>query len=285
MKKSVRVMALILCLFVVMLAGCKGEVTPGPTPTPDERLTVSTPTPTPEETPLATTPSPMPDPTPTVDQNTPSPTPTADQNTPTPTPTLTVGQNTPTPTLKPTVSPAKPVIYLYPEKPTEVSVRLDFDGVLDFTYPRYEDGWEVLAYPDSRLVDQAGREYSYLFWEGTTTTQYDMSRGFVVKGRDTVAFLQEKLAYMGLTPREYNEFIVYWAPLMEGNAYNLIAFQGEVYDASARLTISPEPDSLLRVFMAYQPLDQAIEVPAQELPTFERTGFAVVEWGGAVMPR
>jgi len=178
---------------------------------------------------------------------------------------------------------AKPVIYFYPKEPTEVSVRLDFDGKLDFTYPQYDGGWNVTAYPDSRIVDGQGREYSYLFWEGTARVQYDMSAGFVVKGGDTVAFLQDKLAYMGLTPREYNEFIVYWAPMMEGNAYNLIAFQGDVYTDSARLTISPKPDSLLRVFMAYQPLARAVDIPAQDLPTFERTGFAVVEWGGAVV--
>ena len=51
-----------------------------------------------------------------------------------------------------------------------------------------------------------------------------MSAGFVVKGEDTAAFLQEKLAYLGLTPREYNECIVYWLPRLEGNPYNLISF-------------------------------------------------------------
>ena len=53
-----------------------------------------------------------------------------------------------------------------------------------------------------------------------------MSEGFVVK---TAAFLQEKLAFMGLTPREYNEFIVCWLPLMHQTSYNLITFQTMVY--------------------------------------------------------
>lgn len=35
---------------------------------------------------------------------------------------------------------AKPIIYLYPEKETEVSVRLDYDGELTVTWPVYEDG-------------------------------------------------------------------------------------------------------------------------------------------------
>ena len=34
----------------------------------------------------------------------------------------------------------KPVIYLYPEKETEVSVNLDFSGKLTSTYPEYNGG-------------------------------------------------------------------------------------------------------------------------------------------------
>ena len=151
---------------------------------------------------------------------------------------------------------AKPVIYLYPEQEIEVSVQLDYDGELTCTYPAYEDGWSVTAQPDGTLTDEAGKQYSYLFWEGETDIEYDMSRGFVVKGSDTAEFLQEKLSYLGLTPREYNEFIVYWLPKMQDHPYNLIAFQQEAYTDSAALTISPQPDSILRVFMAYQPLEQ-----------------------------
>lgn len=175
---------------------------------------------------------------------------------------------------------AKPVIYLYPEQEIEVSVQLDYDGELTCTYPAYEDGWSVTAQPDGTLTDEDGKQYSYLFWEGETDVEYDMSRGFVVKGSDTAEFLQEKLSYLGLTPREYNEFIVYWLPKMQDHPYNLIAFQQEAYTDSAALTISPQPDSILRVFMAYQPLEQPVEIEEQVLAPFAREGFAVVEWGG-----
>ncbi|MBU3143847.1 hypothetical protein [Clostridium sp. CF012] len=49
-----------------------------------------------------------------------------------------------------------------------------------------------------------------------------MAKGFVVKGSETEKFLQEKLEYLGLTPKEYNEFIVYWLPVMKENKYNLL---------------------------------------------------------------
>lgn len=179
---------------------------------------------------------------------------------------------------------AKPVIYLYPEEETEVTVKLHYDGKLTVTYPAYEDGWTVAARPDGILTDtKTGLEYSYLFWEGECTPCYDMSRGFVVKGEDTAAFLQETLSEMGLTPREYNEFIVYWLPQMQGNAYNLITFQQEAYTDTAQLEILPKPDSVLRVFMAYKPLEAPVQIEAPEIKPFERTGFAVVEWGGTVL--
>jgi len=179
---------------------------------------------------------------------------------------------------------AKPVIYLYPTETTEVEVQLELSGTLDCTYPAYQDGWKVTADPDGTLINHAdGREYSYLYWEGTSDVQYDLSHGFVVKGSDTAAFLQEKLAYMGLTPREYNEFIVYWLPLMQNNPYNLITFQDTAYTDAARLTITPKPDSLLRVFMVYQPLEQPVTIPEQTLTAFDRKGFSVIEWGGSVI--
>lgn len=175
----------------------------------------------------------------------------------------------------------KPVIYLYPEVPTDVSVKLDVNGKLTFTYPAYTDGWKVTAYPDGTLVDRAtGKEYSYLFWESRMNIEFDLSEGFVVKGEDTAEFLQDTLSKMGLTPREYNEMIVYWLPKMQNNEYNLITFQQEAYTDNARLQIDPEPDSMLRVFMAFKALEEPIEVKEPALETFERKGFAVVEWGG-----
>ena len=175
----------------------------------------------------------------------------------------------------------KPVIYLYPEKETEVKVSLSFKGKLTCTYPEYGGGWHVIARPDGTLTDiSSGKEYSYLFWEGISDVEYDMSRGFVVKGEDTAEFLQEILPKLGLTPREYNEFIVYWLPKMQQNPYNLITFQEKCYTDSAVLDITPKPDSILRVFMVYQALSEPVEIEAPVILPFRRDGFTVVEWGG-----
>lgn len=134
--------------------------------------------------------------------------------------------------------------------------------------------------PDGTLINKAdGREYAYLFWEGKGIADWDFSSGFVVRGSDTVKFLQDKLEYLGLNAREMNEFIVYWLPHMQHNEYNLITFQTTAYENNAKLDIAPKPDSMLRVFMAYTALDKYIDIPEQKLSTFNRSGFTVVEWG------
>ncbi len=181
----------------------------------------------------------------------------------------------------PVAVPEKPVIYLYPEVPTEVSVKLTVDGKLTCTYPSYDKGWDdFTAHPDGTLVFPDGKQYYCLYWEGLQNMDCDFSKGFCVKGEDTAAFLEWALSEQGLTPREANEFIIYWLPRMEQNPYNVIAFQTEAYTEGAVLEIEPNPDSLLRVFMAYYPSDEAVEMEPQELTPFERVGFTVVEWGG-----
>ncbi len=177
----------------------------------------------------------------------------------------------------------KPVIYLYPEKKQHVSVKLDYTGTITVSSPEYKNnGWEVEAEPDGTLLADDGKEYPYIFWEGIREMAFDLSEGFCVKGADTEGFLKEKLSYMGLTEKEATEFINFWLPYMKGNAYNLISFQGSAYTDYAKLSITPKPDSILRVYMVFKPLKKKTEIKEQKLTTFKRKGFTVVEWGGTI---
>ncbi len=177
----------------------------------------------------------------------------------------------------------KPVIYLYPQAKTLVDVKLDYVGELVETVPQYNDGWTVTAYPDGRLVDGAGTEYPYLFWEGRDSTEYDVSEGFCISGSEAKEFLCEKLSYMGLNDKEIDDFNEFWVPHLEKNSYNRICFQTTVYTDSAKLTVSPVPDSILRIYMVFTPLDSPIDIKEQKLSTFERKGFSVIEWGGGIV--
>ncbi len=176
----------------------------------------------------------------------------------------------------------KPVIYLYPENPTQVSVCVDLNGRLTVTDPEYLDGWTVTAYPDGTLI-HGGREYPYLFWEGEKDFSLDTSRGFCVSGADTERFLREKLSYLGLNESETAGFLGFWLPAMRKNPYNIITFAGTDYTENAKLEISPSPDTVIRVYMVFTPSEEYVDIPEQELEEApDRNGFTVVEWGGSI---
>ncbi|MBQ4560294.1 MAG: hypothetical protein IJA54_08250 [Tyzzerella sp.] len=67
---------------------------------------------------------------------------------------------------------------------------------------------------------------------------------------------------------------------MQENKYNLITFQTAAYTDVAKLEIKPEPDSILRVFMAYKKIEKPIKIGEPEIVPFVRKGFTVIEWGG-----
>ena len=175
----------------------------------------------------------------------------------------------------------KPMIYLYPEEETEVSVQLGKPELLTTTYPKYNNGWQVLAKPDGTLNDKFGREFYGLYWEGVGSAASVHEDGFVIPGADSAKFLEEKLAVLGLTEREANEFIVYWLPKLESSPYNYIRFETrDEIENYMPLEVSPKPNSTIRIIMDYKPLSEPIEVSEQQLETPIRTGFTVVEWGG-----
>lgn len=187
---------------------------------------------------------------------------------------------------KPNPETAKPVIYLYPEQETKVNVQLSFNGTLTSTYPTLPpEGWSVTAQPDGTLTDEEGRSYRYLFWEGVANVDWKQDSGFLVKAEDAREFLEESLTQLGLNELEQNDFITYWLPKLEKNGESFVTFAAEQYTDNAVLTVTPQPDSVLRVQMLISKVDDNNRVafqklPEQELPRFEREGFVLVEWGG-----
>jgi hypothetical protein len=176
----------------------------------------------------------------------------------------------------------KPIIYLYPEQKQEVVVEIEYKGILTHTYPRYNEGWKITAFPDGTLVDTNNRSYYALFWEGVPSKAMSTPNGFLVKGSESIAFLEEKLALLGLTDKEANEFILYWLPRLEVNEYNFIHFAQEEYLDLCDLKVEPKPDTEIRVMMVWEALEAPLEFEQQILPpTPIRKGFTLVEWGGS----
>ena len=178
---------------------------------------------------------------------------------------------------------AKPIIYFYPEKEMEITVKLKMPEKLTCTYPKYIDEWNIIAKPNGDLFDlKTGRNLYALYWEGINSTKPNEDEGFVIKGEDTISFLEEKLEILGLSEREANEFIMYWLPQMEPNKYNFIRFETiEEINENMQLEISPTPDKIIRVMMEWKPLAKYKDVQEQKLTPQTREGFTVVEWGGS----
>jgi hypothetical protein len=178
----------------------------------------------------------------------------------------------------------KPVIYLYPKKKTDVKVSVDPAGEFIFTYPAYNQGWNVTAHPDGTILHE-GKKYNYLFWEANIVSVLpgEKNTGFVVSSDTLMPFLENSLTDMGLNSKEQQDFITYWYPQMTQNNMNVVRFLfNDECNSMAGLTITPEPDHIFRVYMIWMGVgsEEAPVLQQQQLPTFKRDGFTVVEWGG-----
>ncbi|PIQ77981.1 hypothetical protein COV81_05610 [Candidatus Peregrinibacteria bacterium CG11_big_fil_rev_8_21_14_0_20_41_10] len=177
----------------------------------------------------------------------------------------------------------KPVIYLYPKTTTPVSVNVVPQGGISVSEPAIGKGWNVIATPNGKIFNLGDfKSYPYLFWEGFATTFVRPSEGFVVKKENVAGFFDEKLAILGLNEKETADFKEYWVPKLAKDPYYFVTFvPQEQFEKYAPLTVSPKPDSVIRVFFDYQGYaSKPAGIIEQKLVKQVRKGFAVVEWGG-----
>lgn len=179
----------------------------------------------------------------------------------------------------------KPVIYLYPQTTTDVTVRVAPKGGFSVTIPDYGNGWNVTASPDGTLTNKAdGKTYPYLFWEGRGAGYAEPASYWVVAQSDVHRFLVSTLARLGLNEIESADFMEFWEPRMQQAPYYKIGFHGtEVMNLIAPVQLSTKADTLIRILMDFSELDAPIAAHPPVLPaTPERDGFTVVEWGGVI---
>ena len=176
----------------------------------------------------------------------------------------------------------KPVIYLYPEKDTDVKVEVKPNGGFTKTEPMYDNGWFVHATPQSELFNYTDKtSYPYLFWEGKAYNFITPNYGFVMSKKDVSTKMTQILTKLGLNEKETIDFLEFWQPKLEVKPYVFVTFLPQrEFDKLAPLTVNPKPDTIIRVFMDYTPLDAPVKVAPMQIRTPERVGFTVVEWGG-----
>lgn len=176
----------------------------------------------------------------------------------------------------------KPVIYLYPTKATNISVKVGAE--ITKSEPFYNDGWNVLAQPNGQLT-QNGVTYPNLFWEGVGNGSYPaIDSGFVVKSSEVETTLVNQLTLLGLNTQEKADFMEYWLPKMPKTAYTRLTWLGtKDMDRLAPLTVTPAPETKIRVFLDFQGLDKMIDLKPQRLSAPKRIGYTLVEWGGLLV--
>jgi len=175
----------------------------------------------------------------------------------------------------------KPVIYLYPTQTTNVKVQVGAD--ITKSEPTYNNGWQVTASPDGALTTADGAKYDSLFWEGTGHGDYPaITEGFVVAQNQLEAAIKSQLAELGLSGKESKDFLDFWLPKMPNTPYvRLTWFTTSQLNKLAPLMILPKPQTVIRVFLDFQGLQNNITtLPLQHLSAVPREGFTVVEWGG-----
>lgn len=176
---------------------------------------------------------------------------------------------------------AKPVVYLYPNQPTNVSVSVDADVTKsDPLYPA--NGWQnVLAKPDGSLTYK-GQQYSSLFWEGFGHGEYPLiTSGTVAPSNQATTTIRSQLYAQGLNKKEADDFLAFWAPKLPKTPYvRLTWFGTSQLQKLAYLNVAPRPQTLIRVFLDFEGLNKPINLPSQHFVTPARQGFTVVEWGG-----
>ena len=176
---------------------------------------------------------------------------------------------------------AKPVLYLYPKEKTNIKVTFKYPSYLTTTYPKYNNGFQVTAYPNGDLYDEDNKYYYALYWDEIRYHEVNFTEGFYVEEKEAMHFLEEKLSLIGLNERERNECIMYYLPILEKNKQSIVYF--ELTDERNKhnpIIIEPKPDSMLRVSLHIKKVNQKVNIKEQQLKTFQRTGFSVIEWGG-----
>jgi hypothetical protein len=181
----------------------------------------------------------------------------------------------------------KPVIYYYGKNDDSVTIELNIQGDLSFTYPAYSGAWKFKSDSIGNIMLK-NKTYPYLFWEGNCSLppfDIDHIEGSYIQKANLITFLETNLEIMGLTRKEATDFITYWAPQMQKHEEVFIHFYfKETIDSFAELTITPEPESIFRVYMLWQVSDyRYYSNKPQQIPTFQRKGTTLVEWGGTEM--
>lgn len=176
----------------------------------------------------------------------------------------------------------KPVIYLYPEEETRLSIKLDPDGYLTESEPFYGEGWkDLVAYPNGELVYQ-GEKFDSLHYEAMINRFKTPQQGWVVRRGDLPEFFAGILPRLGLKGKEIEDFQEYWLGRLTTSPYFFVGLLSpEEIERIEPVDFSVEPETFIRIRFYFKDLEKppVVDPPVLSWPP-TRVGFTAVEWGG-----
>lgn len=183
----------------------------------------------------------------------------------------------------------KPVIYLYPVEKMEISINIEPNGEMLYTWPKYEGSWIVSADTNGKIMHK-NQVYNYLFWEAKssfTIQDFKSIKNFYVHRDNLENYIESVLDDFGLTSTEKADFITYWLPEMLQSSHTWFDLRfvfNEDCELFAKMGVIPKPENIARIYLVWKGLsvvpDVETDMDVSPVPKVERNGFTVVEWGG-----
>lgn len=183
----------------------------------------------------------------------------------------------------------KPAIYLYPQKSTDINVKLKIDGNITVSDPVYDaiKGWNVYASPDGTIQqfnNLTMKQFPYLYYEANLNGIKAPEQGFVYAKGDLKSKLTGMLSTIGFNQNEISDFLSYWIPRLNEKPYYFVTLLPEnVINEKETLDMSVHPDTIIRSRVIFEGLDSPISVAPINIPTHVRKGFVLADWGGSIV--
>jgi hypothetical protein len=185
----------------------------------------------------------------------------------------------------------EPVIYIYSSSQKEYQIKLGSKITPISTFPHHDpkEGWVAKgSHNGSITISGTGRNYKYLFWEGSSVYLPPKADGFMVHLDTLNVFFSETLHKLGLNDNEIQDFTEYWVPQFDqSDGYYRISFYSQsLIDQLFPLEIDPNPKQVIRILMDYEFIGkERIDRVRPELVAFERIeDEVIIEWGGIKRP-
>lgn len=185
----------------------------------------------------------------------------------------------------------KPVIYLYPDKPEYVNVKLLTPGNIYISIPFYpENGWKnIFSFPNGTLIYQQ-KTYHELYYETSINNINPPQNGIIIPSENLYQKLTQITKALGLITHEQEEFLNYWMPKLENLHKPYILFSVISPSEKNRIDsveLNPSPETRIEFLAYFKGLDAIENVQPLILPSTppSRKGFTEVEWGGTIDPR